>query len=307
MQSRVARFLLVAVAAVALVLSACGGSGREADVAAGQGNEQLSDATQVAQNATPQIADIVVTQVYWDFQDNQPRRQFKFVVMFDGMYGVDSTRAIKSMYAEGPNNYRFEIKNQPYDVSGGNGYIVESSWGNLIWYMAFDKTGFLPDGEYTITAEFTNGAKSQMSRVLRYDDSLLSSYLANKDRLVFSPTAWGVPPAEPVAVSDPQNVVEARWTTLDTFGGPDAYYCIRVSEDTGGGWGSGDLALFDNIFGQSASVPAAGLNKSSISLSTTSPLKPDAKYMWFVEICDSNRFRDINVCIFQPMQLFLTK
>ncbi len=245
-----------------------------------RGIEQPGDATQVVQDATPKIADIVVTQVYWDFQDNQPRRQSKFVVIFDGMFGVDSTQAIKSMYAEGPNNYRFEIKSQPYDPSGGNGYIEEASLGNLIWYMAFDRTGFLVDGEYTITAEFTNGGKSQMSRVLQYDDGLLSSYLANKDRLVFSPTAWGVPPAEPVAVSDPQTVVEARWTTLDSFGGPDAYYCIRASEDTGGGWDSGNLAVFDNIFGQSASVPTAGLNKSSISLNTTPPLKQDASYMW---------------------------
>jgi hypothetical protein len=297
--------LLGLIAVAALVFVACGGKGGDAEVAADQGDQQPGEATSLAPKTMPQITDIVAAQIYWGFGYGLPERQSKFVVLFDKMFGAAGTDNIERMYAEGPDGYRLEIENQPYTGQNGNGYIEEARYSGYRWFMAFDRSGLLKDGEYTVTVEYKNGEKSQMSRTLRYDDSILSSYLANKDRIVFSPTTVGNPAAESVAVDATQSPLKAKWTTLDSLDGPDAYYCLRVAEDRGNGWDSGSMVVFDNIFDASKGAPTAGLNKASFSVEGL--LKPDSKYIWFTEICDSNRYRDINICIFQPFQEFTTR
>jgi hypothetical protein len=248
----------------------------------------------------PKITDIVAAQIYWGFGYGLPERQSKFVVLFDKMFGAAGTDSIERMYAEGPDGYRLEIKNQPYTGLNGNGYIEEAGYNDYRWFMAFDRSGFLKDGEYTVTVEYKNGEKSRMSRTLRYDDSILGSYLAQRDKIAFSP-------AEPAAGSDAsQSPIEMKWTTLASLGGPDAYYCLRIAEDKGSGWDNANISVFDNIFDASKATPGAGLNKTSFSVAA-GLLKPNSKYAWFTEFCDSNHYRDINVCIFQPFQEFTTR
>jgi hypothetical protein len=303
MRSRASRLSLVLITAAAVILLACGGDVGKAEVMANHDNQQTSEAASPAPTTMPRITDIVAAQIYWGFGYGLPERQSKFVVLFDKMFGAAGTDNIASMYAEGPDGYRLEIKNQPYTYANGNGYLEEAMFNNYRWFMAFDRRGFLEDGTYTVTVEYKNGEESQMSRTLQYDDSLLSFYLANKDRIVFSPTTVGNPAASPVDVSASQSPLEVKWTTLDSLGGPDAYYCLRIAEDTGSGWGT--QAVFDNIFDASSSTPTAGLDKGSFSV--TEGLKPNSSYLWFTEICDSNHYRDINVCIFQPLQQFTTR
>jgi hypothetical protein len=305
MPGRIPHSLLVLIALAALVFGACGGKGGGAEVAANQEDQQPGEATQTTPRTMPQITDIVAAQIYWGFGYGLPETQSKFVVLFDKMFGAASTDSIERVYVEGPDGYRLEIRNQPYTGQNGNGYIEEARYNDYRWFMAFDRSGFLKDGEYTVTVEYKNGEESQMSRALRYDDSILSSYLANRDKIVFSPTTVGEPAVEPVAVDATQSPLEIKWTTLDRLDGPDAYYCLRVAEDRGGGWDNANIVVFDNIFDASEGTPTAGLNKASFSVEGL--LKPNSKYIWFTEICDSNHYRDINICIFQPLQEFATR
>lgn len=303
MHCKTVRLLFGLIAAVAVGFVSCGGDGGTGEVVANGGDGQPSEAASPAPKTMPEITDIVAAQIYWGFGYGLPERQSKFVVLFDKMFGAAGTDNIERMYAEGPDGYRFEIMNQAFTGANGNGYIEEAGHNDYRWFMAFDRSGFLKDGEYTVTVEYKNGEKSQMSRTLRYDDSILSSYLANGDKIGFSPATADSSAAEPVDASE--NPLEIKWTTLNSLGGPDAYYCLRVAENRGSGWDNANLVVFDNIFDASKATATAGLNKASFSVEAL--LKPADRYLWFTEICDSNHYRDINICIFQPFQEFTTR
>jgi hypothetical protein len=303
-QGRTLRLLVTLVALAPSLVVACGGGAGNADVAA-QGGQRGDEGTQAAPETMPQIIDVVAAQIYWGFGYGLPDKQSKFVVLFDKMFGEAGTSNIARMYAEGPDGYRFEIDNQAFTNQNGNGYIEEAAYNNYRWFMAFDRSGFLKDGEYTVVVEYKNGEKSQMSRTLQYDDSILASYLADRDKIVFSPTNAGSPEAQSPAVNASESPLEVKWTTLAGLGGPDAYYCLRIAEDKGSAWDNANMTVFDNIFDASKVAPDAGLNKASFSVGG-GILKPGSKYLWFTEICDSNHYRDINICIFQPFQAFTT-
>lgn len=231
----------------------------------------------------PGIRSIVVTQVYSDLGKGRGSRMAKFVVLFDG---VVARGEIASIEVTGPGGYRFAVDaSQAFDFRNLNGCLVDRVSGHL-WYMAFDRRGFLPDGGYDIEVRSAAGAVRRRSRTLRYDDALLQFYLARAREIRRQPSG-------PVASGER---ITVSWSTLAALSGPDAYYCLRLSE--GKSWPTADLGrllFFDDIF--EAANDRAGLNQDSATVPLPSGVR---ELTWFVELLDANRYEDINIAIFQP-------
>jgi hypothetical protein len=172
----------------------------------------------------------------------------------------------------------------------------------MLYYRAFDRNGFLEDGEYKITVEYWNGESRSQSRVLKSNITLLKSYLKVKSNIAFSFEE------KPKFMGDPRIYVNVKWTTLKNLGEVDAYYVPYISKGRTDFIDLHDLTHFDNIFINSILIPSYGLNKSSTLINTRwRPLQPDSEYSWLAEICDSNLYKNINMTIHQPIQYFKTQ
>ncbi|MFX1409488.1 MAG: DUF362 domain-containing protein [Promethearchaeota archaeon] len=259
-------------------------------------NENIKDET------VPPIEDIVVSQFYQDRNadsTDMPIEQAKFEVRFFGLAGEKSTNIIKNVIVEGPKGYEFNFKNQPFNFKDSNGYIVDRYSRELIRYYAFDKQGFLDDGKYKITVDYWNDETRYQSRKLQTNHKLLKSYLKLKDRIGYSYEEV------PKYMEDPRIYVRTKWTTLKELGGVDAYYANYVSEGKTDYISLHNLMYFDPIYLNSILMPSYGLNKNSALVFTRwKPLKPSTEYTWLTEICDANKYGDINTTIYQPPQYF---
>jgi uncharacterized protein (DUF362 family) len=252
----------------------------------------------------PPIDDIVVSQYYLDDDKSTdiPQKQAKLEVRFFGLAGEKSTNAIKNIIVEGPKGYEIQFKSQPYDFKNGNGYIVDNYNRQMVWYRAFDRNGFIEDGDYKVTVDYWNGESRSKTRTLRTNNKLLTSYLNVKDQIEFSCEEL------PKYVEDPRIFIRPKWTTLNEIGGVDAYYALYVSKGRTDFIDLHDLTHLDNIYIFSILMPSYGLNKNSALVNTRwRPLKPESEYSWKTEICDSNIHSNINLTIYQPIQYFKTK
>lgn len=252
----------------------------------------------------PPIDDIIVSQFFLDGNNklqDKPKKQAKFEVRFFGLAGEKSINAIKNIVVEGPNGYEFKFENQIFDFKNGNGYIVDNYSRKLIWYLAFDRSGFLDEGKYKVTVDYWNGETRSKYRILHTNNKLLKSYLGVKDKIDFSDEE------KPKYIGDPRIYVSPKWKTLDKLGGVDAYYALYVSKGRTDFIDMHDLTHFDNIYINSILMPSYGLNKSTALVNTRwRPLKPNSEYSWMTEICDSNTYSKINMTIYQPIQYFKT-
>ena len=242
----------------------------------------------------PGIKDIVVCNVYWEnykYVHLPGPRLSKFVVTFQANHSPDPS-AMESLSVEGPGNYAHTINITPYSQSNLNGYIETPG---SIWFMAFDRSGFLKNGTYTITLKYRDSKVSTKSRVLNYTGDILDAYL--RTRKSFSPS-------NRLDSTIPLDRVILKWTVLE---GLEAYYMTRLGEyplrkstRTSSNW------LFqDTVFGYGTGNPHnTGLNKGQVLVNKT--LQPNTGYLWFTEILDSNDFNRINIAIFQFYQYFKT-
>jgi len=149
--------------------------------------------------------------------------------------------------------------------------------------MIYDTQGFLKEGQYQITVTRNNGKVLQMSKTLKFNRALLEAYL--KTPKTFVPQGNVVPDATGLLL---------QWLTIT---GMDAYYCSRVQQ-VGKDFATGNVH-FDNIFLRGG---RAGFNQKEIRV--TAPLEKDKSYVWFTEILDSNRLREVNMAIFLEFQFF---
>ncbi|MCP4749885.1 MAG: hypothetical protein GY866_03240 [Proteobacteria bacterium] len=241
----------------------------------------------------PDIKDIVVCNVYWeDFKVvNLPYPKVgKFVVTFGSTADTDG---MESIVVKGPDGYTFHMNLERYTTSNLNGYLGS---GNRIWFMGFERRGFLKDGRYDITLTYKNGRISRKGRVLKYSSEILDAYL--KITPEFSPTG------RLQAGADPSRIV-LKWTVVP---GVEAHYMTRIGTNHGSGrsWSNNFGWIYqDTIFGYGTSNPDnAGLNKGELKVETT--LKPGRRYLWFTEILDSNDFNRINIAVFCRYQYLFT-
>ena len=256
-------------------------------------NDEIIDET------VPTIDEIGVSQFY--LEKEIPEKQAKFDVKFFGLVGEKNTNAISKITVEGPKEYEFQFKNQPYSDKNRNGYIVDNYNRQMVYYRAVDRNGFLDEGEYKITVDYWNGESRSLSRILKTNNTLLKSYLKVKNNITFSSEE------KPKLQGDPRIYVNIKWTTLKKLGGVDAYYVPYISKGRTDFIDFHDLTHFDNIFQTSILIPSYGLNKSSTLINTRwRPLQPDSEYSWLAEICDSNSYKNINMTIYQPIQYFKT-
>ena len=261
-------------------------------------NENVVDET------VPPIDDILVSQFFQDSNknlNNQPKKQTKFEVRFFGLFGEKSTNAIKNITVEGPHNYEFTFKNQLFDFNNGNGYILDKLNHGMIRYLAFDKNGYLENGEYKINVEYWNDENRYKKRNLLVNGKILKEYLKVKDKIAYSFEE------KPKFLGDQRIFVSTKWTPLKNLSGIDAYYSNYVSESKTDNVNLHDLTYSDNIFVNSILIPSYGLNRASALVNTRwKPLKPNTEYTWLTEIYDSNKLGEINLSINQPIQHFKT-
>ncbi|MFX1294131.1 MAG: DUF362 domain-containing protein [Promethearchaeota archaeon] len=256
----------------------------------------------VKTETVPTLDNIIVSQTYFDNGENNsnmPKMQTRFEAMFRGLFGEKFTNAINNIIVQGPNNYEFKILNQAFDFKNGNGYIVDRMNFDQIRYVGFDRNGFLEDGEYSITINYRNEEKRSKSKMLKSHNKLLNAYLANKDKISYFPTGK--------VAQDIKKPFYTKWSTLDELAGANAYYLNWVSEGFSEYIDFHKLYFYDNMFLISFLMPSYGLNKNFAWINDSRiNVKPNTNYTWFTEICDSNRYEDLNLSIFQPQQHFKT-
>lgn len=248
--------------------------------------------------ATPEIEKIVVTNLFVHDRLLGWREGGKFVVKFAPSIAKLSPETIRSIEVRGPGGYSFAIRpHAHYRLPFFNGYIDDAYLG-AVWYMAIEKARLLANGLYTIRVAYTDGTITERSRVLDYTSTLSNSAFANRSRMRFEPTGLLPRGAD-------RSLVTLRWTTLQSLGGPDAYYSSRLSGGISPYVDVDDLKHYDNILDQSPSVPTAGLNMGQ---SMESPaLRRRSGYTWFVEALDGNDYESINTAVFFPTQWFATR
>ncbi|MFX1451355.1 MAG: DUF362 domain-containing protein [Promethearchaeota archaeon] len=262
-------------------------------------NDEILDET------VPPIDNISVSQFFLDSNKDSnglPEKQGKFEIRFFGLFGEKDTNLIKDITVEGPKGYEFHFKNHIFNNNNGNGYIVDNYNHQIIWYLGYDRNGFLEDGEYKFTIDYSNDETRYKTRILHTNNKLLENYLKLKNKIEFSYEE------KPKYMGDPRIYVNTKWTTLNKLNGVNAYYAAYVSKGESDFINLHDLIHFDNIYFNSILIPSYGLNKSSALINTRwKPLKPDTAYSWLTEICDSNLYNKINMSIHQPVQYFKTE
>jgi hypothetical protein len=241
----------------------------------------------------PDIKDIVVCNVYWeDFRTmNLPSpRVSKFVVTFGS---AADPNLMESIRVNGPYGYTYDISLEPYTTKNLNGYL-----GKLgrIWFMGYERRGFLRDGRYDITLTYKSGRITSKGRVLKYSSEILDAYL--KIRPEFSPTGR-------LHADTDLSDITLRWTVVP---GVKAHYMTRIGTNLGSrnNWTRDFGWIFqDTIFGYGTGNPYnRGINKGELKVKTA--LKPGRWYLWFTELLDSNDFNKINIAIFCKYQYLFT-
>jgi len=237
----------------------------------------------------PDIKDIVVCNVYWEdykIMDLSSPRVSKFVVTFGSRA---NPKLMKSIKVSGPDGYTFDISLKPYTNKTLNGYLETK---NIIWFMGYDRNGFLKDGRYDITLTYKSEHVTSKGRILKYSDEILDAYLKIKPE--FSPT--GKLPEG----TDLSNIT-LKWTIIP---GVNAHYMTRIGTNLGSqnNWIEDFGWIFeDTILGYGTGNPYnTGINKSEVKVNTT--LNPGQWYLWFTEILDSNDLNKINIAIFSKCQ-----
>jgi len=241
----------------------------------------------------PDIKDIVVCNVFWeDFKlmGLSTPRVSKFVVTFASSA---DPKKMDSIGVTGPENYTFNINLNRYTNHNLNGYLGSK---HRIWFMGFNRGGFLKDGRYTISLKYKSGDISRKSRVLKYSSEILDAYLKIKPQ--FSPTGF-------LAAGADLNDIILKWTVVP---GIKAHYMTRIGANRGSSnnW-TGDFGWIyqDTIFGYGTGNPNnRGINKGKLHVGAS--LKPGKRYLWFTEILDSDDFNQINIAIFQRYQYLVT-
>jgi hypothetical protein len=237
---------------------------------------------------TVRIYDIMACNVYWDFDDsvNLPREQHKFLVSFYPT-ATPIPDLIEKMVARGPDGVEVTLTNQMFTNANRDGFIYDPTL-DYYWHMLNVPTGYMAEGTYTIEVTTKTGEVVSRSREQRSasTESFVSSYLANKERILdsFGPTSW---------------------STLASYGGPDAYYVYRLAKAASlRDFDTQRLLWWDNIYIQRARGidEQAGLNRSAVTLPFE--LESGRSYGHFVEITDGNVQSEANICVFQPHHFF---
>jgi hypothetical protein len=246
-----------------------------------------------AASGEPDIKNIVVCNVYWeDFKAvSLPYPGVsKFVVTFGAAANPD---LMESITVKGPEGYTYNISLKRYTTENLNGYLGTA---DRIWFMGFDRRGFLKDGQYDITLAYKSGGVTRKGRVLKYSSEILDAYLKIKPE--FSPT--GHVPAG-ASLSD----ITLKWTVVP---GVEAHYMTRIgtNRNSRDNWTTSFGWIFqDTIFGYGTGNPSnRGINKGELKVEKT--LKPGRQYLWFTEILDSDDFNKINIAIFLKYQYLIT-
>ncbi|MBW2322136.1 MAG: hypothetical protein JRF41_01210, partial [Deltaproteobacteria bacterium] len=246
-----------------------------------------------AASGEPEIKDIVVCNVYWeDFKAmNLPYpRVSKFVVTFGSAVSPD---LMESISVKGPDGYTYDINLERYTTKNLNGYV---GTGNGIWFMGYDRRGFLKDGRYDITLKYKSGRITRKGRVMKYSSEILDAYLKIKPE--FSPTGH-------LPAGADLSGITLKWTVAP---GIKAHYMTRIGTNRGSGnnWTKNFGWIFqDTIFGYGTGNPYnRGINKGELKVDKT--LKPGQWYLWFTEILDSDDFNKINIAIFCKYQYLIT-
>ncbi|MFX1428402.1 MAG: DUF362 domain-containing protein, partial [Promethearchaeota archaeon] len=208
-------------------------------------NDEIVDET------VPPIDTIGVSQFFLDVINSNilPDKQGKFEIRFFGLVGEKNTNAIKEVIVEGPKGYEFRFKNQLFDNENGNGYVVDSYNRHIIWYLGYDRNGFLEDGEYKFTINYWNDETRYQTRILKTNNRLLESYLTLKNKIEYSYEK------KPKYMGDPRIYVNIKWRTLDKLKGINAFYAPYVSKGRSDFINLHDLTHFDNIYLTSILIP----------------------------------------------------
>ena len=77
----------------------------------------------------------------------------------------------------------FQFKNQRFNIQNLNGYNVDSLNRGLVKFLAHDRNGYLEDGKYKFTVEYWNDEIRTKSRILNFNDKLITEYLKIKDKI----------------------------------------------------------------------------------------------------------------------------
>ncbi len=256
-------------------------------------------------DSVPPIDTIGASQLYFDYNEDMAhdiKQQAKFEINFFGLAGEKSMNMIKKIIIEGPNNYEYQFKKQRFDIQNLNGYIVDKLNRGLVRFVAHDKNGYLEDGEYTATVEYSNDEIRTRSRALTTNIKLMDEYLKCKDKIKYSHER------KPPFGEDEKIYASMKWTTLNKLGSIDAYYQSQVSEGKMDFINYHNLIFSDDIFTLSLLMPSYGLNKESALLNVRwRPLKLNTEYSWTTEMYDSNKLESLNARIMQPTQYFKIK
>ncbi len=243
------------------------------------------------------IRETTTTDIYWDAAGLEGERHGKFVFTFVQAPDALCPESIASARVRGPDGYRFRIRpHRPLTLANLNGY-VDDHLTHTLWLMGFDRSGFLPEGEYRLMVRFTNGDVYRAADSLRRNRPLLRAYKRDRDQLSFSPSGETVSALAPPAL---------RWTTLREVGGPSAYYSTRLSEPLDGFVDPHHLRVWDFIFYTSYLHSDSGRDAGTIPV-PPGFLEPGRQYVWFTEIVDANRLDRLDLAIFQPAQFFQTQ
>lgn len=233
------------------------------------------------------VYDFVATNVYWDGIE-ATRKLYPGIVLKqkeNAKFAVIFNRRVKpgeitSIRVSGPDGYALDFDvHRPFERKRLMGYVDDS----VTWYMIYDTQGFLKDGEYRISLTWKNGRVFQMSKWVKLNSALLKAYLETP--LTFAPQG---------SIAQDSAGLLLQWPMI---AGMDAYYCARVQE-VGKDFAKGN-AHFDNIFLRGG---RAGFNQKEARV--TVPLEKGKPYVWFTEILDSNRLREVDMAIFLEFQFF---
>jgi hypothetical protein len=264
-----------------------------------------------AETATPQVKifDIMACNVYVDFDNSYvptkiKRQQHKFLVAFYPTPGVPTPELIDTITAYGPDGYKVDFAvNQKHDAKNKNGYIYDRTTDGY-WYMVNLDSGFMKEGEYKIEVKCKNGDIVSASRIQKNapSDEMVAAYLKNKKKLNNSYFPSKTKKLKP---GTPLTNVKVTWATKE-MAHLYAYYIFRLSEGKKiSDFDTQNLVWWDNIFRQRLTGRTiAGLERGEVTIDAE--LKPKTGYVYFVEMTDSNKMGDTNICIFQPHQIFVT-
>lgn len=252
-----------------------------------------------------EIFDIMACDVYWDWDTpGLGIEQHKFLVAFYEKEGKFTPDLVDKIVCTGPDGYVTDIANEEYTHQNRNGWIHEPR-NDSYWYMHNCATGFMKEGNYTITVHLKNGDEKSKSRFQNSTASkaLRDSYVKNWKNIYhsYSPSEENVVPE-----GTPLEKLQVTWTPLKEFDGTDAYYIYRVCRaESKEQFNPHKLYWWDNIFVEHFMGNAdAGKNRFNVTIERE--LDPKTGYTYFVEATDSNIMGETNICIFQPFRTFVT-